>query len=58
VIVGDGLPDLRLARALGATSIAAAWGYVSPVVLADEGPAFVARSFEEAISIIRGAPRG
>ena len=28
VIVGDGLPDMRLARALGATGIAATWGYV------------------------------
>jgi phosphoglycolate phosphatase len=56
VIVGDGLPDVRLARALGATAIAATWGYVSVAALANEGPAFLARSFEEALSIIRGAP--
>ena len=28
VMVGDGLPDMRLARALGATAVAATWGYV------------------------------
>jgi phosphoglycolate phosphatase len=58
VIVGDGLPDMRLARALGATSIAATWGYVPAAALAEERPAFLAVSFEEAISIIRGAPTG
>src|SRR5580698_1512778 len=28
-VVGDGLPDMRLGRALGATAIAATWGYLS-----------------------------
>ena len=54
VIVGDGLPDVRLARALGATAVAATWGYVSAAALAAERPAFLAGSFQEAISIIRG----
>jgi len=54
VVVGDGLPDLRLARALGATAIAATWGYVPAAALAAEEPAFVAGSFSEALSIIRG----
>ena len=58
VVVGDGLPDVRLARALGATAVAATWGYVSPTALADEEPAFLARSFEEAISFFRLAPPG
>ena len=58
VIVGDGLPDMRLARGLGAAAIAATWGYVPAAALAEERPAFLAGSFEEAISIIRGAPRG
>jgi phosphoglycolate phosphatase len=57
-VVGDGLPDIRLARALGATAVAATWGYVPAAVLADESPVFVARSFEEAVSLIRGAPPG
>jgi phosphoglycolate phosphatase len=54
VVVGDGLPDLRLARALGATAIAATWGYVPAAALTGEEPAFVAGSFSEALSIIRG----
>ena len=58
VIVGDGLPDVRLARALGVTAIAAAWGYVPAAALAGEAPAFVAGTFQEAMSIIRGTPHG
>ena len=58
VIVGDGLPDMRLARALGVTAVAATWGYVPAAALARETPAFLAGSFQEAMSIIRGAPLG
>ena len=54
VVVGDGLPDMRVARALGATAVAATWGYVPAAALASETPAFLAGSFEEAISSIRG----
>jgi phosphoglycolate phosphatase len=58
VMVGDGLPDLRLARALGVTAVAATWGYGPAAALVGERPAFLAGSFGEAISIIRGAPIG
>jgi phosphoglycolate phosphatase len=58
VMLGDGLPDMRLARALGVTGVAATWGYVPGATLAREAPAFLAGSFPEAISIIRGAPIG
>jgi phosphoglycolate phosphatase len=58
VVVGDGLPDMRLARALGVAAVAATWGYVPAAALADERPTFLAGSFQEAMSIIRGAPRG
>jgi phosphoglycolate phosphatase len=58
VMVGDGLPDMRLARALGVTAVAALWGYVPAAALAGEGPAFLAGSFSEAMSIIRGTPIG
>ncbi|HSY40913.1 MAG TPA: HAD-IA family hydrolase [Polyangia bacterium] len=58
VVVGDGLPDVRLAHALGATAVAATWGYVPVAALADERPTFLAGSFQEALSIIRGAPLG
>ena len=53
VMVGDGLPDMGLARALGITAVAATWGYVPAAALAGETPAFLAGSFQEAISIIR-----
>jgi phosphoglycolate phosphatase len=53
VMVGDGLPDIRLARALGVNAVAATWGYVPAAALADERPAFLAGSFQQAISIIR-----
>jgi len=58
VMVGDGLPDMRLGRALGVTAVAATWGYVPAASLAQEAPAFLAGSFQEAISIIRGLPTG
>ena len=58
VMVGDGLPDMRLGRALGATAVAATWGYVPAAALAGETPTFLAGSFQEAISIIRGASLG
>jgi len=58
VVVGDGLPHMRLARALGVTAVAATWGYVPAAALARETPTFLAGSFQEAISIIRGAPLG
>jgi phosphoglycolate phosphatase len=55
VMIGDGLPDMRLAHALGARAVAATWGYVPAAALARERPAFLADSFQEAMSIIRGA---
>jgi len=50
-IVGDGLPDVRTARALGAKAIAAAWGYVAPERLAAESPDVIAATPEEAARI-------
>ncbi len=58
VVVGDGLPDMRLARALGVAAVAATWGYVPAAALAGERPTSLAGSFQEAMSIIRGGPRG
>ena len=57
-VVGDGLPDMRLARALGATAVAATWGYVPAAALAGEGPRFLAGSFGEAIAMIRNVAAG
>jgi len=51
-VIGDGLPDLRTARALGARAIAAAWGYVPPDRLAAESPDALARTPEEAARLV------
>ena len=52
MIVGDGLPDVRSARALGAKAIAAAWGYVAPERLAAESPDALARGPEDAARLV------
>jgi phosphoglycolate phosphatase len=51
-IVGDGLPDIRTARALGAKAIAAAWGYVAPERLAAESPDGQADTPEQAVRLV------
>ena len=57
-VVGDGLPDVRLARVLGARAIAAAWGYVGPERLAAEKPDALARTPEEAALLRCHKPLG
>ena len=54
-VIGDGLPDVRTARAVGAKAIAAAWGYVPPERLAAESPDRLARTPEEAAQFVLGA---
>jgi phosphoglycolate phosphatase len=51
-VVGDGLPDVRLARTLGSRAISAAWGYVAPDHLAAEKPDALARTPEEAVRLV------
>ena len=51
-VVGDGIPDLRMARAIPCHSIAAAWGYSQPAVLEAEQPSFLAASVDEAWRIL------
>jgi 2-phosphoglycolate phosphatase len=55
-VVGDGLPDVRLGRALGARAIAAAWGYVTSDRLAAEHPTAVAASPEDAARLLLAGP--
>jgi phosphoglycolate phosphatase len=55
-VVGDGLPDVRMARAAGARAIAAGWGYVAPDRLAAEAPDAVARTPEEAARFVLAYP--
>jgi len=38
VLVGDGLPDVRLARAAGCRVAAVTWGYTSREILVAEAP--------------------
>ncbi|HET6151256.1 MAG TPA: HAD hydrolase-like protein [Polyangia bacterium] len=51
LVVGDGLPDLRFARALGAPSAAVAWGYVARDLLAAEQPTWLADAPETLLEI-------
>ena len=53
-VVGDGLPDVRLGRALGARTIAAAWGYVGAEGLGRESPDAIAATPDEAAGLILG----
>jgi phosphoglycolate phosphatase len=41
LLVGDGLPDVRLARAAGCRAAAVTWGYTPRDALADERPEWV-----------------
>lgn len=42
VVVGDGLPDVRMARAIPCSSIAATWGYTPEQRLRAESPTWLA----------------
>ena len=48
-VVGDGLPDVRMARALGARAIAATWGYTAADRLAAEQPDVLAGTPADAV---------
>lgn len=52
VVVGDGLPDMRMAQALRSSSIAAGWGYVAPPLLQAEHPTHLALTVEEATHLL------
>jgi phosphoglycolate phosphatase len=54
VVIGDGLPDVRMARALGAKAIAATWGYVAADRLCGESPDALAATPAEAARIVLG----
>lgn len=47
VVVGDGLPDVQVAQALGSPSVAVAWGYVPPERLRAAGAATVVSTTRE-----------
>jgi phosphoglycolate phosphatase len=53
-VIGDGLPDVRTARAVGARAIAAGWGYVAPERLGMESPDLIAMTPDEAVGFVLG----
>jgi 2-phosphoglycolate phosphatase len=54
VVVGDGVPDVRMARAAGAMAIAATWGYSAAEKLAAERPDAMARTMAEVVRVVVG----
>jgi phosphoglycolate phosphatase len=52
IVVGDGIPDMRVAAAVPCAALAAAWGYVPLPRLQAEGPRFVANSPGQAATIL------
>ena len=52
VVVGDGLPDVKMAHAVPCPVVAAAWGYVPLAQLQAESPTFVAHSPQEVAQIL------
>jgi len=53
-LLGDGIPDMRLARALSCTAIAALWGYATGEQLMKEEPDLVASTPEAAALLLAG----
>ncbi len=54
LMVGDGLPDLAVARAAGCPSAAAAWGYVPRASLQAQGPTFMLDSPLDLVPLVAG----
>lgn len=52
IVVGDGLPDVRMARSIPCPALAAGWGYAPVALLAAEQPTFLAASVAEAARIL------
>lgn len=58
IVVGDGIPDLRMANAVPCASLAAGWGYAAAAALRAEGPRFWADSVSQAAHILTGPGSG
>ena len=56
VMIGDGLPDMRAARAAGVHAIAIGFGYTKPELLMREGAAVLLNSFNELASVLEKLP--
>jgi phosphoglycolate phosphatase len=51
-VIGDGLPDLRLGRALGCRVAAVSWGYTPRGILAAQSPSRILDRPEELLTLI------
>jgi phosphoglycolate phosphatase-like HAD superfamily hydrolase len=51
-MIGDGVPDLHIARAAGCASAAALWGYTPPSRLLAEGPTFPLERPEQLLAML------
>lgn len=57
LVVGDGVPDMRFAHALGARAVAVSWGYTERDRLAAEGPTWtVDRPGDLVDNVLASAP--
>jgi phosphoglycolate phosphatase len=56
LVIGDGLPDVRFARALGCRVAAATWGYSTRERLAAEQPDWLVDTADELLSLFTPAP--
>jgi phosphoglycolate phosphatase len=52
LVIGDGLPDIRFAHALGAPATAVTWGYVTPALQAAERPTWSVDAPEQLLTIV------
>lgn len=58
IVVGDGIPDMRMASAVPCASLAAGWGYTTAAALRAEAPRFWADSVPEATRLLTGLGSG
>jgi phosphoglycolate phosphatase len=55
LVVGDGVPDLRLGRAVGCPVVAVTWGYTARAVLEAEAPDYIVDEAGALLEIAEGA---
>jgi phosphoglycolate phosphatase len=58
LVVGDGLPDVAVARAVGCRVAACAWGYTPVEALRAEGPTFIVTRPDEVLPLVVDMVKG
>ena len=56
LVIGDGIPDLRFAQALGSAAAAATWGYVTRALQAAERPTWLVDAPEQLLTLVFPEP--